>query len=442
MDAIIYLFTFITEAYIFYLYTSKLFIMKHSRTSTILCIALGYLVMFLLSFFHNPDVNITIFTVIVFLLILRLFSARISQALFHTLILSSTMSLSEVIVTDFLFKYISTIWNEWVNWSHTFVLIIGVFFSKLLYLFITQFLAAIQKKNKSQHTSLNLGTVLLIIISICSFASINILCELVWNLPYSTTLEHTIAVGSTLMFIILILVYSLYGYNQKKRGEFTDLQLQLQKEKDAGKYYHMLAAQDEQQKIMIHDIKNHLQSLAQLNQDGRQKEVEQYLNELLQSDSLRPSVRVCDHELLNAILCRYQIQCQEKNIGFHTDIRSGCADFLTDEEITALFCNLLDNAIEAIGDTADSFIEVSMAKRPNPPVTTLIVKNSCPNAPKSGNAGQLLTSKSNPQYHGYGLRSVKRIATKYHGYMQAYYDEMDATFHVIVSFDTREMSYP
>ena len=50
-----------------------------------------------------------------------------------------------------------------------------------------------------------------------------------------------------------------YGYNQKKSGEFTDLQLQLQKEKDAGKYYHMLAAQDEQQKIMIHDIKNHLQ---------------------------------------------------------------------------------------------------------------------------------------------------------------------------------------
>lgn len=434
MDIVVYLSIFIAEAFIFCLYTFKLFIMKYSRVNTILYIALGYFAMYLLSFLHNAYLNVAVFTTIVFLLMLRLFSVRISQALFHTLILSSTMSLSEVIVTNVLSKYISTIWIDWVKWTHDFSFIILAFFSKLLYFLITQLFVIVLKKNKTQRTSLNFGTVLLIIINICALATVHILCQLGWTLPYSTTLEYTIAIGSALMFITLILVYSLYGYNQKKSGEFTDLQLQLQKEKDAAEYYHMLIAQDERQKIMIHDIKNHLQSLAQLNRNGNQQEVEQYLNELLQSDSLSPSVQVCDHELLNAILCRYRMQCQELGINFHTDIRSGCADFLSDEEITALFCNLLDNAIEAIGDTPDGFIEVSMAKRQNHPVTTLVVKNSCPNAPKQGSAGQLLTNKSNPKYHGYGLRSVNRIATKHHGHMQSYYDKTDATFHVILSF--------
>lgn len=431
MEAIVYLCIYLVEAYIFYQYASNLFVLKFSLRKTIFLILLGHVIMYVVSFCHNAYCNTFTFTLISFFLLLLLFTIRIPHALFHTIILSITMLLSESLTTAILSKYMSDIW---LKWSHYSELTILATFSKLLYFIFTQILSTIQKKRVIKHSIADLGTYLLIMISLCVIAVPLILCSLGWNLPHSTTLEYTIAIGSALMFITLILVYSLYGYNQKKSGEFTDLQLQLQKEKDAAEYYHMLIAQDERQKIMIHDIKNHLQSLAQLNQNGNQQEVEQYLNELLQSDSLSASVQVCDHELLNAILCRYRMQCQELGINFHTDIRSGCADFLSDEEMTALFCNLLDNAIEAIGDTPDSFIEVSMAKRQNPPVTTLVVKNSCPNAPKQGSAGQLLTNKSDPKYHGYGLRSVNRIATKHHGHMQAYYDKADATFHVIVSF--------
>lgn len=437
MDVMIYFFIFVSEALIFFLYSSKLFIMKYSRGKTILSISVGYFFMFLVSFFHNATLNVTVFTGILFLLILLMFSVHFSQALFHTIILSSTMSLSEVIVTNVLSKYISTIWIDWEQWTHDSIFILLAFLSKLLYLLITQFFAFVLNRRKSQRTFLNPETVIIIIISICTLATVHILSRLVWTLPHSDTLESTIAFGATLMFIILILVYILYGYNQKKSGEFTDLQLQLQKAKDTAEYYHMFIAQDEKQKIMIHDIKNHLYSLAQLNQNGNQQQIKQYLDELIHSESFKPSMRICDHELLNAILCRYRIQCQEKKIDFHADIRSGCASFLTDEEITALFCNLLDNAVEALENAPNSFIEVSMSKHPKPAQTTLVIKNSCPTVPRYGSAGQFLTNKSNPKYHGYGLRSVKHIVANHHGHMQTYYDKADSTFHVILSLSQK-----
>lgn len=43
------------------------------------------------------------------------------------------------------------------------------------------------------------------------------------------------------------------------------MQLLLQRESDSAKYYEMLLSQNENQRILIHDIKKHLQSIELLN---------------------------------------------------------------------------------------------------------------------------------------------------------------------------------
>lgn len=431
MEAIVYLCIYLIEAYIFYQYAANLFELKYSYRKTVWGVLLAYAAMYAGSFFHNAFLNIFAFMSLSFLLFAWLFWINVPNALFHTIVLSVSMVLCEALSAAALSRYMPEIWQNWSRYSE--MIFLGTF-SKLLYFFSVQILSAIQKRRKVKRYTADLGTYLLILISLCIISVPFILCVMGWNLPYSRTLEYAIAIGSSIMFITLLLVYSLYGYNQKKSEAFTDLQMQLQKEKDAAEYYQVLVAQDEKQKIMIHDIKNHLQSIALLNQQNDQKKIEQYLDELFKSDSLRPSAQICSHALLNAILCRYRAQCMERSIHFQTDIRNGCVDFLNDEEITALFCNLLDNAMEAIGDTSDSFVEVSVSKRKNQPITTLVVKNSCKKAPKQEKTGQFLTKKSDSRYHGYGFRSVKQIAEKHYGYLQAYYDETEAAFHVIVSF--------
>lgn len=56
--------------------------------------------------------------------------------------------------------------------------------------------------------------------------------------------------------MVNLLVFGINQYNQKKSQEYTDMQLLLQKESDSAQYYEMMLSQNENQSILIHDIKN------------------------------------------------------------------------------------------------------------------------------------------------------------------------------------------
>ena len=131
------------------------------------------------------------------------------------------------------------------------------------------------------------------------------------------------------------------------------MQLLLQKESDFTEYYKMLLSQNANQAILIHDIKKHLQSIASLNEQNAPDKVSAYIHQLLLSSDLKETARICDNELLNAIMARYKRQCNNMGIAFTADIRSGVLNYMSDSDLTSLFCNLLDNATEAAGKVPD-----------------------------------------------------------------------------------------
>ena len=71
--------------------------------------------------------------------------------------------------------------------------------------------------------------------------------------------------------------------------------------------------------------------------------------------------------------------------------------FLSDKDITSLFCNLLDNALEASTDLPDAFIDLSVVYKEDLSMTIVTLINSCDHNPFSEHKGALLTSKSNPE---------------------------------------------
>ncbi len=141
------------------------------------------------------------------------------------------------------------------------------------------------------------------------------------------------------------------------------MQLLLSRESDLADYYKMLLSQNENQSVLIHDIKKHLQSIELLNEKGESDKIHAYIKQLMLSSELKEVSRMCSHEMLNAILSRYSRRCCTENIAFHTDIRKGTTEFIADNDLTALFCNLLDNAAEAAAGIPDAFIEISSGKR-------------------------------------------------------------------------------
>lgn len=159
-----------------------------------------------------------------------------------------------------------------------------------------------------------------------------------------------------LLLVILFLVYALYNYNNKRNSDLLQLKLQLQKEQNLAEYNTALISQDTARRTLIHDIRNHLLSISILNQQKRYTELDQYIQALIHSEQLAPSIRISDNNLLNATLLRYQTSCHAKGIRFEVAIENHSIDFLSDTDLTALFCNLLDNAVTAADKVPSGWI--------------------------------------------------------------------------------------
>ena len=170
-----------------------------------------------------------------------------------------------------------------------------------------------------------------------------------------------------------------------------------------------------------------------MNEQREHDRIDACKRDLILSLHLKEVSRLCDHELLNSILCRYMQQCIKGRITFHADIRKRTVDFIASNDLTSLFCNLLDNAIEAAGIVPNSFIEINTSKREKTPFVVITVINSCRTNPFLSKGRQLCTQKSDKRRHGFGLKSIRKTVQKYHGNMQMYYNNDTFTFHTIIT---------
>lgn len=235
------------------------------------------------------------------------------------------------------------------------------------------------------------------------------------------------------LLLINILAFSLYEHIKQKNAQIAELKLQSQRDADSAEYYRTLSEQDEQQKVLIHDIKKHLNAIADLNEHHETDKIAAYLTRVLSSPELQHSVRVCDNDLLNSLICRYQKICLMKKIAFHIDIRSKCIDFVSYDDLSILFGNLMDNAVESAEKMAvNPFIELSVFCRENTNMTIITLIDSCRVNPIDKNGNLLPTKKPNPQFHGFGMRSIENIVKKYNGEMTFYFDDPTKTFHTII----------
>lgn len=349
--------------------------------------------------------------------------------MFHSAILISVMSMCELIG----YGVLSHFTPHFLQKGDFHSLAIFAVFNKFIFFTIIYALSHLLKKHPKYSQQSDQSVFLLIIIPMTSvfvMATFIFIGEAV-SLP--PALDWMVVLSAVLLLSSNLFIFGINQHNQKKSMEFTQLQLLMQKESDSAEYYEMLRLQNENQRILIHDIKKHLQSIAMLNEQEENHKVSAYIQQLMLSSDLRESSRLCDNDLLNSILCRYLRQCADSHIAFHTDIRKGTTDFIADNDITSLFCNLLDNAVEAAQNVPDSFIEVNTSRRDKTPFTMITVINSCRTNPFSKQDGSLMTNKSDHLKHGFGLKSIRKTVKKYNGDMQMYFDDETMTFHTIIT---------
>ena len=104
---------------------------------------------------------------------------------------------------------------------------------------------------------------------------------------------------------------------------------------------------------------------------------------------------------------------------------------LSDEDITSLFCNLLDNAIDEASKSDDGFIDIRSEHKSGTSFLMISTINSCNSSPFD-DTGKTSTKKSKENYHGIGFTSIEKIVNKYNGNIETYFDGDDNTFHAII----------
>lgn len=421
-------FSFFIEAIILWQYASNLFLPRYSAMVSAIFLCTLYCFLFFFSLLQYPLLNAILFLVVNILFFLLYFKLTFSSALLHSSIITGIMSVSELaamgIVLKFYPKFSST-----DNIGNVFF----VMLSKSLFFTIIYFLTHIFKQKQAVQDPYDSSELFLTLIPLSSIFVMFTFLNIGETSSFVPPTNIMVTISAVLLLLTNLLVFGITQYNQKKSREFTEMQLLLQKESDSAEYYKMLLSQNENRSILIHDIKKHLQSIKLLNEHGETEKIESYISHLIAASDLRETARICDNAMLNAILNRCQRQCIEKGIGFHADIRKNLLRQMNQNDLTSLFCNLLDNAVEAAENIPDSFIDLMVQKKENTPFVVIVLVNSCRSMPDFDQNGFPVSHKSGIGRHGFGIKSIRKAVGQYQGDLKMYYDDATATFHTIIT---------
>ena len=148
-----------------------------------------------------------------------------------------------------------------------------------------------------------------------------------------------------LVFMNLYIWY-LFSYQSRNKKLRAELELWRKQSEMQYQYYERVEGQYLASRKMIHDMRNHLAAIEALKeQDGAKGR--EYLRDMHQMLDSLALVSYTDNRMLNIILNEKSKAAKES--GIEMDIRIGEISLrhMRDMDITTIFANLLDNALEA-----------------------------------------------------------------------------------------------
>lgn len=272
----------------------------------------------------------------------------------------------------------------------------------------------------------------LCLLPLLSSAALLLLFEMGENLPYSAATNTVVAIAVGTMVCANGLLVWLYRFLRKHSEEQFKNQLTIQKEQADVLYYTTLQNQADSQRILIHDIKNHLRTIDALAQERKNGELSNYIHQLDHTISRIPKAKLCTEPILNALLLRFGEDCDREKVAFQCDVRDDCLGFMDEVSITSLFGNLLSNALEAAIRSERRCIELTVKQDMAQRAVLISVVNSCNEAPILDGNGRPVTNKADKKLHGIGMKSIRRTVSKYNGISAVKYDPEEMEFHHVI----------
>lgn len=163
--------------------------------------------------------------------------------------------------------------------------------------------------------------------------------------------------------------------------------------------------------IKCHDIRH---QIAALGEKGYRKE----LKEIGSLVNIYDTAVRSENTALDVVLSNKSLACLQKGITFSCIADGRQLSFMADEDVYALFGNIMDNAIDAVSRITDPerrLISLSVRVRAG---CLIIEEENFFEGEIRFDDGLPITSKSDKTYHGFGMQSIRMLTERYEGDIQ------------------------
>ena len=349
------------------------------------------------------------------------YTVNIKNMLFSVILLIGLMLTTELLV---MYSYAAINKIQLLSYDNsTYSMLFQTITTKSLYFSAVYYLS---KFNVKPNTIKNPGDFSLLFLPITSISAALIFNYIIGkvNLTHSVYIAFSI-VSFVLLFsnVFVFFIHEKIIYTLTQNAEY---QLEIQKNEINQEYYNELERQYEQSNILIHDIKKYLTVIKSYALDEDYQKIEPYIDSIYKSNEIPSIKQYSNNKLVNVIISRYANLCIASDIVFSVDVRNVDFSFISESDLTALLNNILENAFEAASISKEKTINFYIDKK-NERYIIINAINSCQVIPQK--RGELfLTTKSDKKHHGFGIKSINKIAQKYEGNAEFNYIKTDNIF--------------
>ncbi|RDY25755.1 GHKL domain-containing protein [Romboutsia weinsteinii] len=304
-------------------------------------------------------------------------------------------------------------------------IVIVILLRVIEYMFIKLFIAFINKRKAVTVTKLQLINFLVL-----PAFSVVFIFTLVLNLQiYAGFWEiFWFLINITLILYLNLYVTYIFDNISKNNTLKNEINLYHQQAELQLSYYDNLERKYQDSRKLIHDIRNHLNSIEELYNTNNIETGKIYTNDIHKMLNELNQKYYSSNKVLNIILNDKFEKVKSRSTNIECRIGDVDLKFIKDIDITTIFANLLDNAIDAaIKVEINSFIKLDIDKFND--FIVINISNSMVDKPiKKGKR-----FKSTKERHeGLGIENIKKALEKYEGTMLIDYTDEEFKVNIVI----------
>jgi len=249
-------------------------------------------------------------------------------------------------------------------------------------------------------------------------------------LPLFTWITTTLAMEATMqpqrviptMFSVALLMVGIniiiYFFMLKiKDDEIERLNLVVTKEKEENieRMAENIKLMFENSRMIKHDTEKHFMTVRTLATGNKTDDIVDYVDRFITKNISCPRHIFTDNDIFDSIISTYLEICAQKEIDVIVNIAKNEVKKIDPFDISVLFGNIFENAIEATEMADKKIIYFNVQSKKG--YVNIVMENTF--NPEHSNQ-DLQTSKSEPQLHGIGIKAVKKMIEEKEGTVDFY----------------------